>query len=94
MSPDMEEPKEPDQEPEPAPDQGGEEPLPELERRLQAMEAARPATATPLRQFERPDDAEMLQLFAFENGADGWWEIGELADLPEALIERIGSDGL
>ncbi|WP_299193153.1 hypothetical protein [uncultured Erythrobacter sp.] len=78
------------------PDQKGEggdgEALPELERRLQAMEAARPVSATPLRDFASPDDAEMLQLFAFENGAEQWWEIGELADLPEALIERIGPE--
>ena len=60
-----------------------EEALPELERRLRAMEAARPANVPELYAYareqgwsiDRTGTVEMLQLAAFEAGADGWWTL-------------------
>ncbi|MBA4164684.1 MAG: hypothetical protein C0510_08660 [Erythrobacter sp.] len=55
----------------PAPDQ-----LPDLERRLQAMEAARPDDAPPIGDWSDPGLAEAMQLAAFEAGMDNWWLAG------------------
>lgn len=57
----------------PAVEAGVEAGEPPLERRLRAMEAARPADAPPLSQSGDPGEVELLQLLAFEAGLDEWW---------------------
>ncbi|MHA7818673.1 MAG: hypothetical protein ACX930_03385 [Erythrobacter sp.] len=53
---------------------GEEGELPELERRLQAMEAARPADAPSIYESADPWELEYRQLAAFEAGVERWWE--------------------
>ena len=54
---------------------------PELERRLRAMEAARPETAQPLHHYDDPCEAEIAQLLGFEAGLARWWELADSAAL-------------
>lgn len=71
-------------------DQGPEEdadaPLPILERRLRAMEAALPRGAPERLELGLShDELEELRLAAFEAGVEEWWLIGSFADLDAAL---------
>lgn len=69
--------------------EGEEAPLPELERRLQAMEAARPADAKPLKELVTgcydTGTLEAAQLEAFEGGVPDWWAM-TLEELEGALL--------
>lgn len=63
-----------------------EEEVPELERRLDAMEAALPEDAEPLPSgVEDADRIEAVRLLAFEAGLEEWWLIEEWDDLDAAL---------
>ncbi|MEM6907086.1 MAG: hypothetical protein AAF494_00270 [Pseudomonadota bacterium] len=64
-----------------------------LEVRLAAMEAARPECAGSLSSCNDPGTAEAVQLLAFEHGVKRWWELENVADLPEAVIEKIDQMG-
>lgn len=54
----------------------GSDQLPDLERRLRAMEAARPMDAPPIGDWSDPGLAEAMQLAAFEAGMANWWLAG------------------
>lgn len=62
------------------------EELPELEARLQAMEAARPGDAPPYEALGDPGAVEALQLLAFEEGRPRWWQLA-----PGATRRRKGA---
>ncbi|MEO1731476.1 MAG: hypothetical protein AAFR64_12140, partial [Pseudomonadota bacterium] len=84
----------------------GEDDLPELERRLQAMEAERPANAPSLAEQASNEpldgcgmgDLEAAQLAAFEAGEPRWWEAGTHASalggaaLGEAALAEEASE--
>ncbi|BDI61442.1 hypothetical protein [Qipengyuania nanhaisediminis] len=63
--------------------------VPDLETRLCAMEAARPDGARALPTGDSADEAEMLQLLAYESGVEDWWTVIGKRDLPATLIEKI-----
>ncbi len=50
--------------------------VPELAHRIALMEAARPLSAPPVREWGDPGETEALQLEAFEAGEARWWTIG------------------
>jgi hypothetical protein len=52
----------------------GEDTIPPLERRLRAMEDARPDDAPPLHTLGDAGEVEALQLAAFEAGEPEWWQ--------------------
>src|SRR3546814_83527 len=56
--------------------------LPDLERRLRAMEAARPMDAPPIGDWSDPGLAEAMQLAAFEAGMAKWRSEEHTAELP------------
>jgi hypothetical protein len=77
----------------------GADAIPPLERRLQAMEAARPSQApsvaeqiadNPLAQLDR-EGLEAAQLEAFESGDPRWWEAGVR---PGPGADELGPDRL
>ncbi len=76
---------------------GEEEVLPELERRLRAMEAARPRHAKPLKELVMGEgdvgSVEAAQLEAFEDGEERWWALTS-EDVEERLAEASASDQL
>jgi len=57
----------------PRPEPAGEPPLPSLDHRFRAMEAARPADAPPLEALGPWGEVEAVQLAAFEAGEPNWW---------------------
>jgi hypothetical protein len=70
----------------PAAEEVEEEEVPELERRIDAMEAALPRDAEPLPPgVEAADRVEAVRLHAFEAGVAEWWTLTEWDDLEAAL---------
>ena len=67
--------------------------LPELERRLRAMEAALPKDAPPLPRGEEGWEMEALRLEAFEIGLDAWWQIATEEELEARLTVMDAAAG-